>query len=498
MKKDTIYSVILILIIMILFPTSSILADGGYFSSRSIAVSADQRAILIMNGDEISMTFSTGYTGKGEDFGWIIPTPVPQAAKDVSETGKNGERAFEMLDEYTAPVFTKRHGCFPSGTEVLTARGPCAIEIVESGTKVYACDLSSGEWILAKVLKRQSFQWEGDMVTIHMGQNMIQATGNHPFFVLRGDRLNSRPLPQDIPKEGQITTGRGRWVEARDLQVSDVLMDKGGESLIITDLSSRYAQTEVYNLDIDGYHNYAVHQKGILVHNQKKGGEESEYKPLVRVYGKVTLEHYEVSILGAADVLALMDWLQENGYHVNPKAEKVLNTYIKENWAFVAVKLNPSEKRHYENEFLPPLTIRYQYDHLIYPLRISSVSTTQTAKITLYVIAESTVTSSNFPTATVQYQGYPGQVNPEKYIENCIQRTMARDGRRLVVMWSGIFHEFLIREIIGELIRVPFSLGEKVYLTRLESRVDPSAMTEDIRFMLDSSPEGFEVHIMEW
>jgi hypothetical protein len=46
-------------------PASWVWADGGYFS-RSIAASADQRAIIIKNGDEISMTFSTGYTGEGD------------------------------------------------------------------------------------------------------------------------------------------------------------------------------------------------------------------------------------------------------------------------------------------------------------------------------------------------------------------------------------------------------------------------------------------------
>ena len=40
-------------------PTFSAWPDGGYFSPL-VAVSADQRAIIIMNGNEISMTFSTG------------------------------------------------------------------------------------------------------------------------------------------------------------------------------------------------------------------------------------------------------------------------------------------------------------------------------------------------------------------------------------------------------------------------------------------------------
>jgi len=288
-------------------------------------------------------------------------------------------------------------------------------------------------------------------------------------------------------------------VEACDLKEGDELKKKSGEGLIITSLLSRYENTEVYNINVEGYHNYAVHQKGILVHN--KMGEPpsvAAIESLITVYGTVTLEHYKVSILGAAAASALLAWLQENGYQVNSAAEEVLDTYIDRNLAFVAVKLNPSEKRHYENEFLSPLTIKYQSDRLIFPLRISSVSTTQTAKITLYVIAESTVTSSNFPTMTLKYEDHLTEwVDPEKYIETCIQRTIGSEVRRLVVMWSGEFAQSADEQkIIDELMKVPFPEGKMRYLTRLETRMDPTAMTDDIRFPLDRLPNEFRVRIL--
>jgi len=506
MKNETIYRWILILVILILLPTFQVSADGGYFSRSQelVAVSADQRAIIIKNGNEISMTFSTGYTGEGEDFGWDIPTPVPPAIEDVWEAGEKGEKAFEILDKHTAPVITtiRKHGCFPSGTKVLTVGGPRSIEMVAAGTEVYACDMATGEWIFTKVLKRLSHQYDGDMITIRIGWVMIQATGNHPFYVVKGDRLASRPVPQDVPKEEQGTTEYGRWVEARDLRVGDVLKDRGGEGLMITALSSRQEKTEVFNLEVEGYHNYAVHQKGILVHNKAgKAEEESESTPLVTVYGKVILEHYEVSILGAADASALLGWLQENGFQVNPEAEEVLDTYIDKNWAFVAVKLNPGERRHYENEFLPPLTIGYQHNALIFPLHISSVSTTETIKITLYVIAESTVSSSNFTTTILNFEDELSvMVNIEEYIESCIVKTLASvGGRGLAVMWSGMldFHELEEdKVIVDELMIKPFQKSKEVYLTRLESRIEPSAMTEDIKFILDPSSKVFEVNIL--
>ena len=219
---------------------------------------------------------------------------------------------------------------------------------------------------------------------------------------------------------------------------------------------------------------------------------------MVQVYGKVTLEHYEVSILGAVAASAFLDWLQKNGYQVNPAVEEVLDTYVDQNCAFVAVKLNPSEKRHYKNEFLPPLTIKYQYNQLIFPLRISSVSTTQTAKITLYVIAESTVSSSNLPPAILKYEEKLSEpVDTVNYIEACIQKTMTSEGGQgLVVMWSGeLVRRANRQQTLDGLMKTPFPESKKSYLTRLEIRMGPASMTEDIRFMLDPRPKEFRVRI---
>ena len=251
------------------FSPSYVYSDGGYFSSESVTISTDQRVIIIKNGDQISMTFSTGYGGEGGDFGWIIPTPVPPAIESVRETGEDGEAAFSLLDRYSAPVVTtKSGGCFPAGTHVHTADGPRAIETVFPGMMVHSYDFASDEWVLKRVLKRFAHQYQGDVVAIHLNQTIIRATGNHPIFVQSGEQLPSRPLPQDVPKHEQRMTRRGRWVEARDLKEGDILLNRNGEDLIVTAILSQNKNATVYNLEVEDSHNYTVHQKGILVHNK--------------------------------------------------------------------------------------------------------------------------------------------------------------------------------------------------------------------------------------
>jgi hypothetical protein len=238
-----------------------------YFPRFKMTFGFDLKKVLKVMG--MTDAFALGkanFSGMDGNPSWLyIGSAVHKAFIEVNEEGTE------------AAAVTVGGGCFPNGTEVLTASGPRAIESVVAGAKIYAYDLTTGEWILAKVLKQQSYQYEGDMITIQMGPLSVQATGNHPFYVLRGESLDLRPLPRDISKDERALKERGRWVEARDLREGDMLLDKSGNGLFISNISSQQKKTEVYNLDVGYYHNYAVHQRGILVHN--KGGAEA--KPIL-------------------------------------------------------------------------------------------------------------------------------------------------------------------------------------------------------------------------
>jgi hypothetical protein len=320
MNKNKIRKWILFFFVLFLIHSTFVYTDGGYFfSSESVAVSADQRAIIIQNGNEINMTFSTGYTGEGEAFGWIIPVPVPPAIEDINEAGYEGKKAFEMLDAITAPEFymyIRSGGCFPAGTIVPTEEGPQAIETLKPGSRVSSFDLSSEEWTFAEIIKQGKYFYEEDLVTIQSGAVKLEATGNHLFYVLRGDELSSRPISKEIPEEEQRLTKHGRWVQARDLRTGDMLKSKNEGDIIVTSLSTAQVEIEVYHLEVAGYHNYAVHQSGVLVHNggQKESAAEIQDEKLVTVHGTVILAHYEVSVIGASDASALMHWLSNNGY----------------------------------------------------------------------------------------------------------------------------------------------------------------------------------------
>jgi hypothetical protein len=175
------------------------------------------------------------------------------------------------------PQWSPGGGCFPAGTPVLTAAGSRAIETIRPGTEVYGWDLAAKRWILAEVDEIHTHDYTGEMITIEAGTNVIRATGNHPFFILDGDGLSARPEPLDVPASDRGTVGPGRWVEAGYLKTGDVLKSRIGERLVITKVLRHRENTLVYNIGIDGCHNYAVSPGGALVHN--KGGQETAAAP---------------------------------------------------------------------------------------------------------------------------------------------------------------------------------------------------------------------------
>ncbi len=488
-------------IFLVLIPLVHVSADGGYVShSESVAVSSDQRAIIIQRGKTISVTLSTAYTGDGLDFGWVIPTPAVPKIEDIFETGEAAEDAFTLLNEISSPIFTSGHrgGCFPAGTDIVTLEGNLPIEQVKTGTSILCYDFKSSAWAETEVTRLLSFKYEGDLISINCGEITMQATGNHPFFVMEGESLLTRPQPADIDDIENISLLHGRWVEARDLRPGDILKCKNDEGMKITSLSSKDADTVVYNLMVEAYHNYTVCSEGILVHN-KGGLEVDSIKPLTFVHGSVKLENYEVSVLESNDVEALLSWLEQNEYKTVPASKTVFEYYIKKGWSFVAVKMNPDVIKSYKKEFLPSLTIKYQYDKLVFPLYISSVSTDRAVKISLFIIADCTVESANLKITDLIFKNeISGPFDPEIYLNECLQNSIAAvNGNGLVTLWRGrISNSKPIMKSIDKLMNQSFPIFGRFYLTRLETVLSPEMMKEDIVIQLAESPVESEIEII--
>ncbi len=99
------------------------------------------------------------------------------------------------------------------------------------------------------------------------GGETIEATGGHPFWVISGEELDKRLVPEHCPAEVPNAAIPARWVNAIDLRIGDVLFTRDGRRVPATNVSVRHVKMKVYNLQVEGLENYAVGYSGILVHN---------------------------------------------------------------------------------------------------------------------------------------------------------------------------------------------------------------------------------------
>ena len=128
--------------------------------------------------------------------------------------------------------------CFREGTQVHTERGLQKIETISVGTKVWAYDHDRRLWSLMPVIDTEAHDFDGAMATLKVGKDTIEATTTHPFWVVSGDALETRPVPRIREGDNRPSNGDGRWVAAGDLQCGDTLMARDGRLMTIASIDT--------------------------------------------------------------------------------------------------------------------------------------------------------------------------------------------------------------------------------------------------------------------
>ena len=85
--------------------------------------------------------------------------------------------------------------------------------------------------------------------------------------MVTGVALAERREPAHVAAREPADATPGRWVDARDLRVGDLLLRRTGELARIQGIGIRDERLAVYNLRVAELHNYAVGEGQILAHN---------------------------------------------------------------------------------------------------------------------------------------------------------------------------------------------------------------------------------------
>ncbi|CAH1207671.1 hypothetical protein PAECIP111893_02752 [Paenibacillus plantiphilus] len=135
-----------------------------------------------------------------------IPKMITGAVDKMKKNGETTPNVYKDKDALPC-------NCFTAGTKVLTDEGEKPIEEIEVGDKVLSRNEETGEQAYKEVV--QLFQKTSESIySIRIGDQTIEATGNHPFWV-----------------EGK------EWVDAEYLEVGDVLLQSDGNRNTIDEIT---------------------------------------------------------------------------------------------------------------------------------------------------------------------------------------------------------------------------------------------------------------------
>jgi len=136
--------------------------------------------------------------------------------------------------------------CFVAGTQVYTENGYKNIEDIKVGEKVYSYNFDTNSLELSKVVDtiRNTTNTTYKMT---IGNSELEMTHMHPLYIV----------------------GKG-WVEANKINIGDKILDANGNKIEITNITTieHSNPIPIYNITVDGNHNYYVGNNRILVHNK--------------------------------------------------------------------------------------------------------------------------------------------------------------------------------------------------------------------------------------
>lgn len=130
------------------------------------------------------------------------------------------------------------------------------IENIKVGDAVYSYNIEKDKVELSKVTNTLNRATQG-IYEITTGNETINVTAEHPFYVV----------------------GKG-WIKAKELQAGYVLKSSDSKATVkISSIKELSKAVTVYNIEVDGNHNYFVTSSTILVHNKNITGLKEQQVP---------------------------------------------------------------------------------------------------------------------------------------------------------------------------------------------------------------------------
>ncbi len=235
-----------------------------------------------------------------------------------------------------------------------------------------------------------------------------------PFIIAFLSSLLIATTPGDLQADGCFVLKKFVWDKHKDIneptQKAIIVHDAGREELILQvkydgpaedfgwlvpvpnlptvkkgSMECFYELSKFTQKHLEPQWDYTTLSAG--THN---GGAAQE--PLVKVVEVKTVGAYDIAVLSTKDAGALENWLKENQFAFPPNATDVIDSYVKQQWYFIAVKINlkasasAATTKQLASGELHPLQISFASKRCVFPLKISSLNS-KPSEVQLYLLS---------------------------------------------------------------------------------------------------------------
>ena len=236
----------------------------------------------------------------------------------------------------------------------------------------------------------------------------------------------------------------------------------------------------------------------------------------VTIEASYTVGEYDILILAADESKGLIRWLNDNGYRIPRGANKVVESYLKQDMRFFVAKVNLAQQASLGYRYLRPLQVAYESGRFMLPIRLGTLNARGKQELFVYALTRTgRVETTNYRTVRIPsnvevpefVQGeftdfYRAMFEKQSSLENdravfleyawdmgwcdpCAADPLsANELRQLGVFWLG--------EGDGNSSKIVAPPAQNVYVTRLHVRYDAQHFPEDLMFQETGDRQNYQ------
>ena len=234
----------------------------------------------------------------------------------------------------------------------------------------------------------------------------------------------------------------------------------------------------------------------------------------VVIEASYTVGEYDILILSAKESGGLIKWLTDNDYRLPKGAQKVVDSYIKQDMRFFVAKVNIEEQSKLGYQYLRPLQVAYESNKFMLPIRLGTLNAKGKQELYIYALTRSgRVETTNYRTVKMPSDmEVPEFVQGEfaEFYRDMFARQVEKENERAVFLeyaWDmnrcdPCAADPLSQKELREL--GVFWLGDQggrniqktpakdVFVTRLHLRYDSEHFPEDLTFQETGDRQNFQ------